>query len=131
MKGAYFSDETSSMTFYLTKVTYTYLESENVNTLTFAAIPNVGVINNITPYYVAAAVDVTNKILEVGTFNFATDLDKESFGANGTLLRLTAGAGEAFGNGTYISAINGEEIVSNTSGNITTSLKFTNITVNN
>ena len=131
MKGAYFFDGTTSMTFYLTKVTYTYLESENVNTLTFAAIPNVGVINNIVPYYVTAAVDVINKVLKVGTFNFAADLNKESFEANGTLLRLTAGPGEVFGNGVYISAINGEEIVSNTYGNITTSLKFTNITVNN
>ena len=131
MKGAYSFDGTTSMTFYLTKVTYTYLESENVNTLTFAAIPNVGVINNIVPYYITAVVDVANKVLKVGTFNFATDLNKESFGANGTLLRLTAGEGEVFGNGVYISAINGEEIVSNAYNNITTSLKFTNITVNN
>ena len=120
-----------TMTFYLTKVSHHVQESENKNVLLFDGNLNFGIIENVVPWYVSAGVDVINKVLKISTFTFATDLANESQGQNGTLLRLTGRDGDIKGRGVFISAINGEEIVSNAAGNITTSLKFINITVNN
>lgn len=127
---AVISSGNTTMTFYLTKVSHIQ-ESETTNVLLFDGTMSWGVIENVVPYYVAAGIDVVNKVLKVSTFTFAQDLAKDSTGPNGTLLRLTSVDGDIIGNGIYISTINGEEIVSNSAGNITTSRKLTNITVNN
>lgn len=129
MKGV-ISSENTNMTFYLTKVSHIQ-EGEDTNVLLFDGTMSWGVIENVVPYYIAVGIDVINKALKISTFTFAQDLAKDSTGPNGTLLRLTGVDGDIIGNGIYISTINGEEIVSNTSGNITTSRKLTNITVSN